>query len=289
VRGQKRVSAGFLFGLAVLLSGGVGRADDTVVKIIPLKHRLAEDLVAVLTPLAGPEGGLSALDNRLVVRATPRNLARIEEALLALDSPLRSLMITVGQRLGRSNAREAAGVGGAATSGGTTVVVPPPGPESAAAVETRTSRTRVQGAFSSEDATSADEVTQQVRTVEGFAALIHVGRSEPVAVAPVEPPPAGATESTGTVFAESGTGFHVLPRLGGNFVTLELWAENTRGAGPVVEGQRISTAVSGRLGEWIEVGGALREAETRVRGLFGSSSRALTEERSVRVRVDELR
>ena len=221
-----------------------------------------------------------------MIRATPRNLARIEEALLVLDSPLRSLMITVGQRLTRPNTSEAAGVGGTATGKGTTVVVSPPAPGSAAIVETRTSRTVVQGAVGSQDGTSAEEVTQQVHTVEGYPALIHAGRSEPVEIARLEPPPAEPTESTGTVFAESGTGFHVLPRLGGNFVTLELWAENTRGAGPVVEGQRISTAVSARLGKWIEVGSSLREAETRVRELFGSSSRVLTEERSVRVRVD---
>jgi hypothetical protein len=289
VRGRNRLSAGLLLALAVLWPGGVGRADDTVVKIISLKHRLAEDLVAVLTPLAGPEGGLSALDNRLVIRATPQNLARIEEALLTLDSPLRSLMITLGQRLAVSNTSEAAAAAGAATGGGTTVVVSPPGPGSAAGVETRTSRTVVQGAIGSQHGTSADEVTQQVRAVEGFPALIRVGRSEPVAVVGVVPTPAGPTEGAATVFADSGTGFHVLPRLGGNFVTLEFWAENTRGAGLVVEGQRISTAVSGRLGEWIDVGSALREAETRVRTLFGSSSRALTEVHSVRVRVDELR
>jgi len=283
------MSLTLVYALATLLPCGVTRADDTVVKVITLKHRLAADLVAVLTPVAGPEGSLSAHDNRLVVRATPQNLARIESALLALDTPLRSLMITVGQGLARSSTREAAGVGGAAAGGGTTVVVSPPGPGGTTTVETRTGRTVVQGAFGAQSGTSSDEVTQQVRTVEGYAALIRVGRSEPVPVAGVVPSPAGPAVSAGTVFAESGTGFHVLPRLGGNFVTLDLWAENTQGAGPVVEGQDLRTTVSGRLGEWIEVGGALRQAEARAREVLGASSFFLSEERSVRVRVDEIR
>jgi hypothetical protein len=73
-------------------------------------------------------------------------------------------------------------------------------------------------------------------------------------------------------------------------VTLELWAESTKGtAGGGVEGQRLSTTVGGRLGEWIEVGSALREAERRARSLTGSARGSAFEERSVRVRVDEVR
>lgn len=277
------------FALALLACPGVVRADDTVVKVITLKHRLAADLVAVLTPVAGPEGSVSAHDDRLVVRATPQNLARIESALLGLDTPLRSLVISVGQGLTRSSTRESAGVGGAAAGGGATVVVSPPGPGGTTTVETRTSRTVVQGAFGGQSGASSEEVLQQVRTVEGYAALIHVGRSEPVPVAGVVPTPGGPAPSASTVFAESGTGFLVLPRLGGNFVTLDLWAENTRGKGPVVEGQDLRATVSGRLGEWIEVGGALRQAEARAREVLGASSATISEERSVRVRVDEIR
>ena len=105
----------------------------------------------------------------------------------------------------------------------------------------------------------------------------------------VVPAPGGSTVVAGTAFAESGTGFHVLPRLSGDLVTLELWAENTRGEGPVVVGQDLRTTVTGRLGEWIEVGSAIHQAETRAKEILGASFRAVSEERSVRLRVDEVR
>ncbi len=276
-------------GLWLLGSGAAARGDETVVKVIPLKHRAAADLLAVLTPLVGSEGSVSALDTRLVIRATPQALARIESALLTLDAPLRSLVIMVSQGLASSSALRSAGVGGAVSAGGTTVTVAPPGPGGPTTVETRSDRTVVRGALGAENASSTDDVTQQIRTLEGYPALIHVGRSEPFPTVGVAPVPGGSVMGTGTAFAESGTGFHVLPRVAGDVVTLELWAENTRGEGPVVVGQDLRTTVSGRLGQWIEVGSALQQAETRARQVLGGSSGAISETRSVRVRVDEVR
>jgi hypothetical protein len=75
----------------------------------------------------------------------------------------------------------------------------------------------------------------------------------------------------------------------GDLVTLELWAENTKGEGPIVVGQDLRTTISGPLGQGIEVGSALCEAEVRAREILGASFRAITEQRSVRVRVDEVR
>jgi hypothetical protein len=95
--------------------------------------------------------------------------------------------------------------------------------------------------------------------------------------------------SGGTTYAESGTGFHVLPRVAGDVMTLKLWAENTRGEGPIVTGQDLRTTVSGPLGQWIDVSTALRQAEVRAREVLGASFRGVSEQRSVRVRVDEAR
>jgi type II secretory pathway component GspD/PulD (secretin) len=280
--------------LALVLSAtgtpAAPQAEDTVVKVIPLKHRPAADVVEVIRPLVGSEGSVDALDTRLVVRATAQAMARVEEVVRSLDAPLRSLVVTVSQGIARGTEQQSAGVGGAASAGGTTVVVSPPGPGGTTTVETRRSRTVVHGALGSQSSSESGDAVQQIRTLEGYPALIRVGRSEPVTTVGVVPSPSGPAVATGTAFAESGTGFYVLPRLAGGSVILELWAENTEGAaGGAVEGQRLRTTVTGRLGEWIEVGSALREAFTRARSLGGSTRSATMEERSVRVRVDEAR
>jgi type II secretory pathway component GspD/PulD (secretin) len=278
----------FLLAVLVLAPGGA-HADETVLRIIRLKNRPAADLVPVLAPIAGPEGSVTALDTRLVLRVTPQVLARIEALLPTLDTPLRSLVISVSQGVATTSAGQSAGVGGGASTGSTTVVVPPPPTGGTTTVETRTNRTVVRGSLGASRSTSSDDVTQQIRTLDGHPALIRVGRSEPFTAVGVVGTPSGPVVSGGTAYAESGTGFHVVPRLTGSGVTLELWAENTRGEGPIVAGQDLRTTVSAPLGEWIEVGGAMRQAELRARDVLGASFRTVSEERSVRVRVDEAR
>jgi type II secretory pathway component GspD/PulD (secretin) len=243
------------------------RADETVVKVIPLRYRTAADLIPVLAPIAGPEGSVTGLDTRLVVRATPQALARIEGLLPGLDTPPRSLVISVRQGVSGAAAGQSAAVGGVVSN----------------------QRTVVTGAFGSSSSTSSDDATQQIRTLDGHPAVIRVGRSEPFNSVGVVGTPSGPVVSGGTVYAESGTGFHVVPRLTAAGVTLELWAENTRGEGPIVVGQDLRTTVSGALGQWIEVGGAMRQAEVRAREVLGASSRTFSEQRSVRVKVDEAR
>jgi type II secretory pathway component GspD/PulD (secretin) len=288
---RRRLALALAWAALVLFSGAGGRADDTVLKVIPLKNRPASDLLPALAPLVGPDGSVTALDTRLVVKATPQALARIEALLPSLDTPFRSLIISVSQGIATSASGQTAGAGGAVSTGGggTTVVVSPPRTGGTTTVETRTNRTVVTGSLGAGSASSTDDVTQQIRTLEGHAALIRVGRSEPFTSVGVVGTPSGPVVSGGTTYAESGTGFHVLPRVAGDVVTLELWAENTKGEGPIVVGQDLRTTVSGPLGQWIEVGSALRQAEVRAREVLGASFRSVSEQRSVRVRVDEAR
>jgi type II secretory pathway component GspD/PulD (secretin) len=263
--------------------------DETVLKVIPLRNRPASDLLPALAPLVGPDGTVTGLDTRLVVRATPQALARIEALVRTLDTPLRSLVISVSQGVAATASGQAAGAGGSVSTGGTTVVVPPPRTSGTTTVETRTNRTVVTGSLGAGSSSSTDDVTQQIRTLEGHAALIRVGRSEPFTSVGVVGTPSGPVVSGGTTYAEAGTGFHVVPRVAGEVVTLELWAENTKSEGPILSGQDLRTTISGPLGQWIEVGSALRQAEVRAREVLGLAVGSLSEQRSVRVRVDEVR
>jgi hypothetical protein len=269
----------FAWGLVAGLAWGAcawpktaGGDDGTLVKVIQLKNRQAADLVRALQALVGPGGTVLAVDSRLVVRATPEGHARIEEALRVLDIPLRSLVITVSQARSRATRQDTSAVAASGTA------------------TEQDSRTVVRGAFgaSSDDETNAD--VQRVAALEGYPALIHIGRSEPVATIGLLPTPKGlGVIVPGTAYVDAGTGFYVLARLDAHRVTLELWVERTEGAGGgAVAGQSLRTTMGGSLGQWMEVGSALREAEVRARALLGGGAQSSVEERSVRVRVDEV-
>lgn len=266
-----------LVGLACLACGGPrwARADETtLLKVVQLKHRQAADLVPALQAVVGSGGSVVALDSRLVVRATPQGQARVEEALRALDLPLRSLVITVSQSRTQ-----------VATQDGSGVTVS----HGASADASHTSRTVVSGAFggASSDESTAD--IQRVTALEGYPALIHIGRSEPVATLGLLPTPHGrGIIVPGTTYADAGTGFYVLARLDAHRVTLELWVDSAPSpTGAAVASGSLRTTVGGSLGEWMEVGNAVREAQIRARALLGGGQQESLEERAVRVRVDE--
>ena len=92
----------------------------------------------------------------------------------------------------------------------------------------------------------------------------------------------------GTTYADAGTGFYVLARLDAHRVTLELWVDSAPSpTGAAVASGSLRTTVGGSLGEWMEVGNAVREAQIRARALLGGGQQESLEERTVRVRVDE--
>ena len=135
----------------------------------------------------------------------------------------------------------------------------------------------------------SDADVQRVAALEGYPALIQIGRSEPVATLGLLPTPHGrGIIVPGTSYAEAGTGFYVLARLDAHRVTLELWVDSVEAAsGGALAGRSLRTTVGGSLGEWMEVGSAVREAQVRARATLGGGRQESLEERSVRVRVDE--
>ena len=83
----------------------------------------------------------------------------------------------------------------------------------------------------------------------------------------------------------------MLPRLQGNIVTLDIDPRNDsfddarRGT---INVQRVTTTVSGRLGEWIDLGGVIDSRSDERSALLGRSNTRTDERRGVQVKVEEL-
>lgn len=258
--------------LVALLAVALCGADDTVVEVLPVRNRPAESLARDLGPHAGPGGVVTASGGRLIVRATPGNLERLKGLLAELDVAPRSLLITVRQAGASEAAARRTEVTGRATStGGRT-------------------RTVVTGAFARKEATGSGADVQRLRALEGTPAFIRVARSRPVPAAGVVQTPQGPAVVQGTAFQEAETGLYVLPRLAGERVTLEVAtskdAFNPEGG---VDTQRLLTTVSGRLGEWIALGGVSRSASDRSAGFAGTQASSAADDRLVELMVEDAR
>lgn len=238
-------------------------------EILTLRHRTAEQLLPQLQVLVEPGGGLTGSGDKLFLRASARNQAEIRQALEALDRPLRRLKITVRHE-GRATGVEA-GAG--------------------ASVRLAPGDSRVRATIGERQTSSREQVAQQVQTIEGGRAFINVGQSIALPLRQVVQTPNGVVVTDTVVWQEIGTGFFAVPRLVGERVLLDISPRHdTPGAIPgSANVQHLSTTVSGRLGEWISLGGSARDAAGESSGILHQASRDRSSGREVWLRVEELR
>lgn len=227
-------------------------------EIISLSHRRAEQLLPQLMPFVEPGGALTGFNDRLFLRASGRNQAEIRELVASLDTPLRRLVISVRQEAANTAEEDGAGVSAGVRAGG------------GAAAVSGTAR------LYQSDSRSRRNTQQQVQTIDGERAAIMVGQSFLMPLRQIVLTPAGVVIAESLVQRDLGTGFVAVPRLNGDRVTLEIRPRDDT-PGPVpgsVNVQRLSATVSGRLGEWIELGGSVGEQGTRSGALASYGTRA---------------
>jgi len=218
-------------------------------EIIPLRHRTADQVLPALRPLMEPGATLTGQGTQLIVRTSPDNLAELKRALDDLDRPLRRLQISV--RFDDALERAAQGVetSGRITNRGSSVDV------------------RVQ----ERQSTATERVDQRVQVLEGGRAFISAGRSTPV------------YDASG--LREPATGFEAIPRLAGGGVLVEIaQRRNTFG-----RQQAMSTTVSGRLGEWLEIGSAVDAASRDESAIVSARSSRSARTNGIWLKVDELK
>lgn len=223
-------------------------------EVIELKSRSVDQVLPSLRPLLEPGAALSGMNNQLFLRASAKNRREIKQALLAIDKPARQLLIRVSLQRDSDNA--------------------------ARGVDARVWDTR---------SVRNDNASQRVRTLEGSQAFIQIGQSLPVPMRQIVIGPGGAIVNETVVYQDIGQGFYAVPHLSGSQVTLEISQQaDSAGARGSVNTQRLSTTVSGRLGEWIELGGAGQQAAKQENGSFNLSTREVRAQRSVWLKVEEV-
>ena len=232
-----------------LLLAAAAAFAQDVLEIIPLQHRTVEQVLPVLRPLLEPGGTLSGQSSQLFVRTSPRNLAEIRAALQAIDTRARRLLISVRFDAAADSARSGVEAGGRISDRGDSRI-----------------DLRIQESRSAKD----ERVDQRLQVLEGEQAIISTGASR--------------------ILGEAATGFAVLPRVSGSNVVLDIAAQNESFArGGAIRGQRAASTVSGRLGQWIELGGESESSARAESGIFSSQERTASGSRRIWVRVEEVK
>ncbi len=113
----------FVFWMLLLLAGTAVAAEQF--RMITLQYRLARDVLPVIEPLVGPGGSVRAIDNHLMITASPERLAQIETVIERLDVLRRNVRITVSHASGVQLQQRGATLSGKVRAGDVKVAVPP--------------------------------------------------------------------------------------------------------------------------------------------------------------------
>lgn len=266
-------------------------AAQMLVEVIPLQHRFPDDVIPVIRPLLAPGGSVSGMNNQLVVRTTAQNLAEIRSVLDAIDMKLRRLRISVRQDADRYGDLAQQSLSGRAELGDVTLEQHGGNGRDGVSVGIGDHDSNVKYRRRDRTTAASDRASYQVQAVEGQPAFIRTGQSVPVPQRTVAAPNGVVVVQDSVAYHDADSGFWVLPRLSGDRVTLLIAPRTTKvkpGAVPTFDVQAAETTVSGRLGQWIDIGGINQSSRSSGRELLGSATRQEGRTTTLQVRVEEI-
>lgn len=272
----------------VLFAVGLPSAADEL-RVFELRHRPAEEILAVIRPLLGREDAASATGFRLIVRSTDKRLQEIERLLTELDVPRIPLTLLVRYTDVSERARTTYGVSGQAPVGehGRIVV----GSGEAGGSEGLVAEHNGMRLHAERTTTTARrEHIQRLRVLDGQRAYIQIGQSLPhVQQILVLAGKQAVLSQEGVVLQRVTSGFDVLPRVRGDQVILEITPRLASVDDPshaVVRLTELATTVTVRRGEWVDLGELGGTSEALRRAILESGTQRAGARQTILITVE---
>lgn len=253
-----------LFGL--LLAAGACLVLAQEVRVFELRHAEAETLLPLVQQILREDESASVFRNSLVVNADPATLARIDALLPDLDRPLRNLRIELRRKQASYERIDSDSVRGSVGNAELRV-----GNESRTGVQISTTRRTGKRGLSG---------SQSIRALEGRPVLISDGQL----IGLLQP---GYWDSHVT-YQHLQQGFTATARVQGETVRIELQARNDSIENGEIRTGDLSSTLSGRLGEWIDLGGYDSASRDSGSDWLSRYSTAGTGSESLQIRVQLL-
>jgi type II secretory pathway component GspD/PulD (secretin) len=288
-------------GALAIVSTPRTHATEPALHVIPLKHRLADEVVPAVRSLLAPGESVSGMDSRLVVRASSRTFAHIERLLAGIDTPRRNLRISLRHAEISEHLQDRQGVSGDVRRGNTRLVVTNGNRGTGAAAPVlpcargtcpsldgvTVGHTGPDGSFRLHNerriTTTRETSPHNLTVLDGGRAFLRVGESIPQ----VQPFLALVGDRLGVVtgihYYDVTTGFEVEPRIVNEdsfkeriqlAVTPRLAFRSNQGE-QTVNFQELRTLVTVNPGEWLDLGGAV-ESTHEVNRQILSARRAMS-------------
>lgn len=253
---------------AILLVSGAVAAESLQTTTLQLNYRQAEDVVSLIEPFIHPQGAISGSGFTIIIKTSAKNLQDIKQLIAEIDVAQRELMISVA--IGQQDIDTDQTTDTAAE---------------ARLEENKSQIDTIVKNYGTQREQDKPRVTQ-VRVIEGQWATIKTGKSVPVGHRTRNP---DGTVTETIVYKSVNSGFKVLPRIQKENVSLFIQPHNntlSREGGGKINTQQMETTISGKLGEWLLLGGTTEAQVSQSGSREYSTQRREQSENNIYIKVD---
>jgi hypothetical protein len=261
--------------IALLLLLSLPVYAQTELRIFTLQHHFAQDLYSVVTPLVGEGGTVTGMNNQLIVRASPAQLAEIEAVIAAFDQPRVNRKITVLSNRSNASTLNRNEASGNVNIGNVTI-----GNDGSYRQSARIDVTR--------QSNQSNQHSQQfIQVVDGERAYIQVGNLVPYTQDWIVMTQRYSQIVSTTGWVEVSTGFAVRPRTVGNEVEIEITPRIAKiGNQQIIDFEELTTVVRAKLGESVNIGQTMQQRDEVSRKILGYQSGTQQDKSNLTIRVD---
>ena len=264
------------------------------IETIQLQNRPAEEIIPILKPMLGASDSVTGQGFQIFIRTTPANLEQVKHMVSKLDVAAKLLQISVFQgndrdlralsmegsaRYQDSNTNISIGSTGKTSRGGDVHLSTRGGSATSHTLSTR-------GRLS-------DNPIHTLRITEGTQGYIETGESIPYF--------SGGGGwfrgrrgfiDGGVEYKDVNTGFYVLPRVHESQVILDVSPfkqSQSKTRGGDINTQSASTQITGKLGQWLAIGGTTEQVQRSSTSIGTSHSTQSRNNESIWIKADLVR
>jgi len=240
----------------LLLLVSMNAWSDMLIETIQLHNRSADEVIPIVEPMLDEEGSLTGTGYKLIIKSTPSNITQIRTLIEEIDINPRNLKISVSYR-DQSNQNDRGGSVSVKTKGeiGSVEIGNPDNQQDGNLTVTGDNdKVKFDARIYETKAKNNKTDIQTMSVTEGYWGTISMGQSIPYAQR--------HRNRDGTVtetiqYKKIMTGFRIKPRTNGNNVTLTIQQQrqNRVDNGLAIDSSELETVVTGKLGQWIYIGG----------------------------------
>jgi type II secretory pathway component GspD/PulD (secretin) len=259
----------------LLLTFAVQAASITTIQ---LHNRPAEEIIPIVKPMLGAGEVITGSGFNLFLRASPQSLEQVRDIIDALDTAAKMLQISVFQGSERDLQTRSVSGNLQIEKGDASIGIGSGQNKSAGGISYNSGKVSGDINASSTQQHQSSKPVHQLRVSEGTEGFIQTGEQIPY-----------LSGSNGTEYQQVTTGFYVLPRIHGDRVTLQIspfknsLAKANAGR---VETQSARTTITGRIGEWLPLGGVTEQSNRSQSSLGSSSSTTSRSQQSIWIKAD---